>query len=72
MKAPGVAEDVAAETWLQVVRDLARFRGDADVIKCGRVSRGSVGRGTGCRGAEPWVLRRRCVPADSISLPPDV
>ena len=30
VKAPGVAEDVAAETWLQVVRDLARFRGDAD------------------------------------------
>jgi len=24
------AEDVAAETWLQVVRDLHRFRGDAD------------------------------------------
>jgi RNA polymerase sigma-70 factor (ECF subfamily) len=23
-------EDVAAETWLQVVRDLSRFRGDAD------------------------------------------
>ena len=30
VKASGVAEDVAAETWLQVVRDLARFRGDAD------------------------------------------
>jgi len=30
VKAPGVVEDVAAETWLQVVRDLARFRGDAD------------------------------------------
>src|SRR3954447_16025812 len=30
VKAPGLAEDVAAETWLQVVRDLARFRGDAD------------------------------------------
>jgi len=30
VKAPGVAEDVAAETWLQAVRDLAGFRGDAD------------------------------------------
>ncbi|CAM3183736.1 RNA polymerase sigma factor [Nocardioides dubius] len=26
----GEAEDVAAETWSQVVRDLARFRGDLD------------------------------------------
>ncbi len=26
--APGAAEDVAAETWLQVVRGLAGFRGD--------------------------------------------
>jgi RNA polymerase sigma-70 factor (ECF subfamily) len=30
VKAPGFAEDVAAETWLHVVRDLSRFRGDAD------------------------------------------
>jgi RNA polymerase sigma-70 factor (ECF subfamily) len=30
VKAAPVADDVAAETWLQVVRDLARFRGDAD------------------------------------------
>ena len=30
VKAPGAAEDVAAETWLQVVRDLVRFRGGAD------------------------------------------
>ncbi len=26
--APGVAEDVAAETWVQVVRGLPAFRGD--------------------------------------------
>ena len=26
--APGVADDLASETWLQVVRDLARFEGD--------------------------------------------
>lgn len=26
--APGAAEDVAAETWVQVIRGLARFRGD--------------------------------------------
>jgi RNA polymerase sigma-70 factor, ECF subfamily len=28
--AGGAAEDVASETWLQVSRDLARFRGDVD------------------------------------------
>jgi RNA polymerase sigma-70 factor (ECF subfamily) len=30
VKAPAVADDVAGETWLQVVRDLARFRGGFD------------------------------------------
>lgn len=33
VKAGDVAEDVAAETWLQVVRDLGRFRGSASEFR---------------------------------------
>lgn len=33
VKARDVAEDVAAETWLQVVRDLGRFSGDATAFR---------------------------------------
>ena len=33
VKARDIAEDVAAETWLQVVRDLDRFNGDADAFR---------------------------------------
>ena len=58
VKAPGVAEDVAAETWLQVVRDLARFRGDADDFRAWlfTVARNRAIDAARASGARPVVL----------------
>jgi RNA polymerase sigma-70 factor, ECF subfamily len=45
--APGAAEDVASETWVEVVRGLGRFVGD------------ETGFGPGCSpspGTAPWMI----------------
>jgi RNA polymerase sigma-70 factor, ECF subfamily len=53
------AADVASETWLQVTRDLHRFRGDADafrgwVVSIGRHRALDAVRAAGRRPSDPW------------------
>jgi RNA polymerase sigma-70 factor, ECF subfamily len=63
--APGAGEDLASETWLRIVKDLDRFRGDE------RAFRGWVFTVARHRAVDRWRRRVRhrddLVPADALA-----
>lgn len=72
--APGQAEDVASETWLQVVKGLARFTGDEDafgawLFTVARHRAVDEGRRNGRRPETPVADTATAAPPDQV---PDV